>query len=241
MRLSWACVLVVCAASASAGTFDEFLRAVSSETLPIAAMRAGADGLRGVEFKEESEMGPATAMFLPDVDEIYLSRSTRDPATGAVKLPGELGPVDSAVVIHELWHSYYQNVFRSGGGDAAKLFLRGWRVRYGAYPAEEREGIQDEAYALYIQEACRAFLQIHRMLGAAAPDRRKALMGDPRFVASYERGFNDNVYGYYRGPDGMPITVAVPLAAEDKASIRSFFFSGRVTGKFALDFAEFAR
>ncbi|HEX4047350.1 MAG TPA: hypothetical protein VH309_05925 [Elusimicrobiota bacterium] len=241
MRVLWACALLFCAASARAGAFDAFLLGVSSEGLPTAAMRAGADALRGVEFKDEAEMGPATAMFLPDVNEIYLGRTTRDPETDGVKSSSELGPVDCSVVIHELWHSYYLNRFRGAGGDAAKLFLRGWRVRYGAYPADEREGIQDEAYALYIQEAARAFLQVHRILKGASPERRKALMGDPRFAASYERGFADHVYGYYRGPDGMPITVSVPLTDEDEASIRSFFFSGRVSGKFDRDFAEFAR
>jgi hypothetical protein len=241
MRLARACVLLFLAASASAGSFDAFLKDVSSDGLPTEAMRAGADGLRSVRFKDESVMGAAAAMYLPDVNEIYLNKSSRDPATGAVKRSAEVGVVDSAVVIHELWHSYYQNRFRSGGSEAAKLFLRGWRLRYDAYPAREREGIQDEAYALYIQEASRAYLQMHRILSAAAPDQRKRLMADARFAASYERGFTDNVYGYYRGADGMPITVSVPLTAEDKASIRSFFFADRVTGTFARDFAEFGR
>ena len=238
------CLVLLASAAAfaqAAGPFDAFLRDVSSENLPTAAIQAGADRLRVVKFKTESEMGPAAAMYLPWWNEIDLNRSTRDPATGAVKLSAQLGPVDSAVVIHELWHSYYRNQFRAGGGEAAELFRRGWRERYDAYPAGEREGIQEEAYALYIQEASRAYLQIHQILRSAAPDRRRVLMADPRFAAAYERGLRDNVYGYYRGRGGFPVTVAVPLTAEDKASIRAFFFAGRLTGTLARDFAEFSR
>ena len=224
--------------SASADVFGNFFQDLLTSKIPTASIQIGMSQLNGVNFKSEDEMGPAAAFFYMGTDEIGLNQSTQDPATGMLKHVADLGAVDSSIIIHELWHSFYWNSFQHGGGAALALYNQEYQTRYDNYPSEVREEIQEEGYALYIQEVARDYLQTYMILSRATPEQRKALKANPNFVRLYAQGFTENSYGYYRGDDGMPVFVTTPITAADRASILTFFFGNKLKGDLAKDFPQ---
>jgi hypothetical protein len=218
--------------------FTSFFRDLESAHFPAAAADQGMRSLRATRFEPESRMGAAAAAFLITLDTVLLNEATRDPSTGNLKGLANLGPVDAGVIVHELWHSYYWNVFRRSGSPAATFYEGEYQTRYAGYPPKDRETIQEEGYGLFIQEVTRDYLQIRSLLDHATPEQRQALRANPRFIQAYERSFTDSVYGYYGGFGSQPVYSTVPISQADKDQILSFFFQNKITGHFAADFPE---
>jgi hypothetical protein len=200
------------------------------------AAQQGSQALQGVRFASQDEMGSASAAFLIDEDVILLNESTRDPATGNLKGLSALGVSDASIVLHELWHSYYWNIFSRGGTPADRFYESEYPSRYANYPSNDRETIQVEGYALFIQEVTRDYLQIGQILARATPDARARLRANPQFIQAYERSFSLTFYGYYGSLGSQPVFSTVPISQTDKDQILSFFFQSGITGHFSADF-----
>ena len=232
-------VLALWATSASADVFDNLMNDVQASKLPMSAIQSGRQSLAGVQFLSEDEMGPAAALFTMGTDEISLNQSTLDPSTGILKHLADLGVVDASIVIHELWHSYYWNTFQHTPSAALNLYNQEYQTRYNGYPSDVQEEIQEEGYALFIQEIARDYLQTFLIMSRSTPEVRKTLKANPKFLQLYAQSFTQNSYGYYRGDDGAPIFVQTPITAADRTSILSFFFQNKLTGDLIKDFPQF--
>lgn len=231
--------LALLATSASADVFDNLMNDVQASKLPMNAIQSGRQSLAGVEFRSDDEMGAATALFTMGTDEISLNQNTLDPATGILKHLAEIGVVDASVVIHELWHSYYWNTFQHTPSAALTLYVQEYQTRYNDYSSDVHEEIQEEGYALFIQEIARDYLQTYLILSRATPAQRKTLKANPKFLQLYAQSFTQSTCGYYRGDDGAPIFVQTPITAADRTSILSFFFQNKLTGDLIKDFPQF--
>jgi hypothetical protein len=235
-------VIVASGSSARASSTDVFSALFSdlaAANFPgLAAAEDGIRALRDVRFESPDEMGAASAIFLVDEATILLAESTRDPSTGKLKGLAALGPGDTSIVIHELWHSYYWNVFRGSGTANQQFYDEEYPNRYASYPGSARETIQEEGYALFIQEVTRDYLQIGSILKNATPEQRQRLRVNPQFIRAYEGSFTLSIYGYYGGFGSQPVFSSIPISQADKDHILSFFFQSKITGHFSTDFPE---
>jgi len=213
--------------------FGDLFSVLEKMQAPTAYLKLAAGRVRSVIFKKlPDDVGGA---YNSMTKSIYLPLELMDTSTRALKSARSLSDISIGTLYHELWHAYLDLVARPERNQIFNLYISQSQILYPDHALQ----YHDEAYAIFLDEILRNYLQMRKIFEKKTPEVRDRLRDSLSLKKIYEDSFSVTVNGYYFDNWRRRfITSSVNMPSKDRHGIVEILLQNRPPFEYEKAFPE---